>query len=245
VQRRQLQESGDGNMNNPLAMEIEGMLNEMGRSMYTPKTGAGPITPQQMMNKNVQQSQGVPPEQQQPPQPVVPQSNQPAVAITPESGYGEGGMERKTVPPELANANFHMSSLEESLITDKHKFFNAVKYKHATTKTAGGMDFMTVGTGKSAQEAFNNATSDARHEHGHGGYTGTIAEKPGFVLITPPKGVDPKQYAEWVQGYETSVPAEYQAQLERDRQRIEDKWGPAGAVQIGANKWLFFGIASS
>jgi len=31
--------------------------------------------------------------------------------------------------------------------------------------------------GKTAQEAFDAAVAQARHEYGHGGYTGTIAEK--------------------------------------------------------------------
>ena len=41
----------------------------------------------------------------------------------------------------------------------------------------GASTFLTRATGKTAREAFASATSDARYEHGHGGYTGTIAEK--------------------------------------------------------------------
>jgi hypothetical protein len=76
------------------------------------RVGAGPVTPQQMLVKNVQRSQGVQPEAQQP-QPAVPaQPSQPAVAITPQSGRGEDAPMRKTILPELANPNFHMSSDE-------------------------------------------------------------------------------------------------------------------------------------
>lgn len=73
------------------------------------KDAAGPVTPQQMQTQNVQKSQGVEPEVQQPQQQPM-QPNNPMVAITPESGFGEDQPMRKTIPPELPNQNFHMSS---------------------------------------------------------------------------------------------------------------------------------------
>lgn len=47
----------------------------------------------------------------------------------------------------------------------------------------GACDFETRGFGKTAQDAFNEAVDRARYEHGHGGYTGTIAEKSEFVEL--------------------------------------------------------------
>ncbi len=47
----------------------------------------------------------------------------------------------------------------------------------------GSSDFFTSERGTSAQDAFNRATAEALHEHGHGGYTGTIAEKQSFTLF--------------------------------------------------------------
>lgn len=47
----------------------------------------------------------------------------------------------------------------------------------------GADTFTTRATGKTAGEAFRFAVEDARHEHGHGGYSGTLAEKHEFVLI--------------------------------------------------------------
>ncbi len=96
----------------------------------------------------------------------------------------------------------------------------------------GATTFMTREKGKTVQEAFNSAVSRARYNHGHAGYTGTIAEKDGFIEITPPK--------EW-----ELLPAKYARELlDNDDPRIDDKWGPAGAVKIGEDTWLFFGWAS-
>jgi hypothetical protein len=41
----------------------------------------------------------------------------------------------------------------------------------------GASEFFTSASGKNVKEAFREATEDARYENGHGGYTGTIAEK--------------------------------------------------------------------
>ena len=50
----------------------------------------------------------------------------------------------------------------------------------------GATNFETIATGKTAREAFLNAVNDAYYWSGHGGYTGTIAEKPGFVEFAVP-----------------------------------------------------------
>ena len=95
----------------------------------------------------------------------------------------------------------------------------------------GACDFSSIGKGKTAQEAFSDARSEAQWEHGHGGYTGTIAEKYDFVVIDVPEGYTPTQYASKL--------------MEDDDERISDKWGPAGCVKLGEDRWLFFGYASS
>jgi hypothetical protein len=53
----------------------------------------------------------------------------------------------------------------------------------------GATTFFTIGKGKNATEAFDNAYREAAYESGHGGYTGTIAEKHGFVCYQLPKGM--------------------------------------------------------
>jgi hypothetical protein len=59
----------------------------------------------------------------------------------------------------------------------------------------GACDFRTVANGKTAAEAFRNAVTDAAWEYGHGGYTGTIAEKHNYIVVDVPDGRDAK---EWV-----------------------------------------------
>lgn len=112
----------------------------------------------------------------------------------------------------------------------------------------GACDFYYTETGKTAQEAFGKAVSQAQWEHGHGGYTGTIAEKHDFVEIR--ERLDP------------ALPVRERLALARavahkmvgdgDR-RIDDKWGPAGCIDCGpagqtdpaVRAYLFFGWASS
>ncbi len=102
----------------------------------------------------------------------------------------------------------------------------------------GASDFMNRGKGKTAQEAFNAITEQARYEDGHGGYTGTIAEKSSFKMVTVPPGKDPREFAEEC--------------LENDDHWCQDKWGPAACILVGVdakdpslNVYCFFGFASS
>jgi hypothetical protein len=53
----------------------------------------------------------------------------------------------------------------------------------------GATTFYAVGKGKNASEAFDNAYQEAKYEYGHGGYSGTVAEKPGFVCYNLPAGM--------------------------------------------------------
>lgn len=54
----------------------------------------------------------------------------------------------------------------------------------------------------SMSEAFNSEVSSAQHYHGHGGYTGTIAEKDGYEDITdkiPPTVSTSEQLIRWME----------------------------------------------
>lgn len=95
----------------------------------------------------------------------------------------------------------------------------------------GAATFYTESSGKTANEAFTNAVNNAAYESGHGGYTGTIAEKDSFTLIEIPEGKEPMQYVEDL--------------IDEADERIDDKWGPAGCIQLEDGLYLFFGWASS
>lgn len=95
----------------------------------------------------------------------------------------------------------------------------------------GAETFMVRVRGKTAADAFNSAIRDAQHECGHGGYTGTIAEKQSFVMIPVDKGVDPLKFADDM--------------LFDGDARVDDKWGPAGCIDLENGMFLFFGWASS
>ena len=95
----------------------------------------------------------------------------------------------------------------------------------------GGQTFTAKAKGKTAKDAFNDATARARHDYGHAGYTGSIAEKDSFVAIPVPAGVNPIDFAHDL--------------LRNDDPRVSDKWGPAGCVRVKDNEFYFFGWASS
>lgn len=92
----------------------------------------------------------------------------------------------------------------------------------------GACDFYTRAKGKTACDAFKGAVAHARHMDGHGGYTGTIAEKRDFKEMTP-KATNPKD-----------IQREAEDLVEKN-----DKWGPAFCFKLAEGEYLFFGFASS
>jgi len=103
----------------------------------------------------------------------------------------------------------------------------------------GAMRFTAEATGADVAEAFNTAVADACYEYGHGGYTGTIAEKDRYTVICDnPTDAD-----------EAETRAE--ALLDEGTHPVCATWGPAGAIRLdddpdtAKQTWLFFGWASS
>jgi len=90
--------------------------------------------------------------------------------------------------------------------------------------------FMTTAKGSDARNAFTNALQEALHDCGHGGYTGTIAEKRDFTVIPLLEGREPYEYAEEL--------------IDEGDERIDGKWGPAGCFDLGRGRYFFFGWAS-
>ena len=95
----------------------------------------------------------------------------------------------------------------------------------------GAQVFTTVAFGETAEQAFTRAVSDALYEDGHGGYSGTIAEKEEFVMVPCLPGQTAEDTANIL--------------IDKDDPRITDKWGPAGCIDMGDGDYLFFGWASS
>jgi hypothetical protein len=99
----------------------------------------------------------------------------------------------------------------------------------------GACTFYQIGTGDTAREAFGEAVQEAGFNFGHSGYTGSIAEKSSFVTIRVPNLEKPSKKEAY----------DYADQLiEESDPRIDDKWGPAGCIDLGDRQYLFFGWAS-
>lgn len=96
----------------------------------------------------------------------------------------------------------------------------------------GACDFTDYATGKTADEAFSACVKDAQYEFGHGGYSGTIAEKGSFIRIATVATKD--------DGYKLAYKL-----IADDDPRISDKWGPAGCIAVVEGGYIFFGWASS
>ncbi len=58
----------------------------------------------------------------------------------------------------------------------------------------GATNFMDRRTAPTVKEAFYEAVQQALYDHGHSGYSGTIAEKPGYVVFDVPFDGMPERY---------------------------------------------------
>ena len=97
----------------------------------------------------------------------------------------------------------------------------------------GAYEFATYAKG-TVEEAFDTAVFDAQYDYGHSGYTGTIAEKSDYTIIS-------------ADALSLQAASDMAVTLMNDP-LVEDKWGPAGAIRVVDDThdgWLFFGWASS
>lgn len=114
-------------------------------------------------------------------------------------------------------------------------------------------------------EAFNKAVAEAEWEHGHGGYTGTLAEKDSYIVLPMPEGVAAWTFDQALAELSYSLddtgenfdPAKVDEGLCKQLvvgtpkdtllswiRAYDNKWGPAIAVKTD-DGWAFFGYASS
>lgn len=93
----------------------------------------------------------------------------------------------------------------------------------------GSTTFFTVANGDSVEDAFRGAVKEAERMYGQAGYTGTIAEKQDFVIITCPREIDAHEFAEYL--------------IRKRDKRVNDSYGPAGCIVKENGEYLFFGWA--
>lgn len=119
----------------------------------------------------------------------------------------------------------------------------------------GATNFSTISSGKNISTAYSTAVTNAQYEYGHGGYSGSIAEKDGWVEFPLPARVPAGKFEATVWGAlndkwyaegatyrgEKPKPSKHLALLEKwlgkqGAQNIlavaDDKWGPAVAVRL-------------
>lgn len=82
-------------------------------------------------------------------------------------------------------------------------------------------------------EAFAAARETAQEMYGDPHYSGTIAAKADFLVI-----------ADEPVSHSAAEALAHRLIAEHDP-RIEDKWGPAGAIPVEGGGWVFFGRAST
>lgn len=90
----------------------------------------------------------------------------------------------------------------------------------------GSTTFSEYVEGTNARMAFDEGVLRAATEHGHGGYTGSMAEKgsDGFnVLHAVPVSL-------------AAARAMADDFLEKEDERVNSKWGPAGAIAVGPSE---------
>ena len=117
----------------------------------------------------------------------------------------------------------------------------------------GATNYITVSKGKNAKEAFESARSQAQWDYGHGGYTGTIAEKDSFVQFQRPAGTRQATVKNVVYGMGwygedkavTKLEKKYPKFPIRKMMRVwDDKWGPSACMELKPKVYIFFGMAS-
>lgn len=108
--------------------------------------------------------------------------------------------------------------------------------------------------GDSVDDAFAAAREEAFYEYGHRGYTGSLAEKDSFVVITTVVPASARQvYDALCDAYDVPTAAArdlFGANAENYRDLFHDKWGPALAYRPALadqddDRWAFMGYASS
>ena len=108
----------------------------------------------------------------------------------------------------------------------------------------GATTFYNQAKGTSPKAVFKQEREEAQWEYGHGGYSGTIAEKSGFSMSRKPSDIDADEWIEMVDGFDSEdKDQEHYYDLKRDFNIYDDKWGDALCVPT-EDGFIFCGWAS-
>jgi hypothetical protein len=118
----------------------------------------------------------------------------------------------------------------------------------------GACDFVQEGIGKDAKDAFWKAQDEAAYLYGHGGYSGSLAEKGDFVDLTTivtryakdngykypqDRTITQIVYAalggldEWSK---KRLNSKWHNLAKTIGQYVDDKWGPAGMIELRGSR---------
>lgn len=117
----------------------------------------------------------------------------------------------------------------------------------------GSIDFYCSVDIETVSEAFQSAVDDAFYWHGHSGYSGTICEKPGYIVLDFGKKLSLAEAEEVGQelnmSWKVSSPRLIELIGSEERATkfaniFNDKWNDAIAIELIGNSWYFCGLAS-
>ncbi len=114
----------------------------------------------------------------------------------------------------------------------------------------GAESFYTRSRSRTVEEAFQKAVEKAQYDHGHRGYTGTIAEKTSFKLVAD-EPLNEEKIRDLYEEVNSSEEESLTGAAREVARVFFDKWGPACAVEVagsesgGTRLFVFFGLASS
>lgn len=107
----------------------------------------------------------------------------------------------------------------------------------------GADPYATYAYHEDLKTAFWSAVEECLYANGHGGYTGTLAEKDAVtdLGVVADNESEAMEWAEDLMGSDwsgrTDIPGYDKYQ--------HDKWGPANAIKIKTGGWVLFGLCSS
>lgn len=97
----------------------------------------------------------------------------------------------------------------------------------------GATDFVEVIVGTDLARAYHDAVERAAWEYGHGGYTGTIAEKPGYVDLGPlPEGITYEELHARLTDMVRRDLATASPWVRKAWMVHREKWGPSLVVEV-------------